>query len=138
MTDASSSNSTPNSNPMHGNVSESDIINAINQALSKFEETDDISLDLYYNTIFKLHMDIFPQNTPAKLILDNMATTQFSIKSSPNSRLYSLGMHDLYECIIMMVLLKIIKKTGQKVEPIKKAIKDAWLKFLNKIDEFDS
>ena len=59
-------------NTMYGNVSEADIIQTMGDLLDNSEGDDDISLAEFYNHIFTLHMNVFPQNTPAKLILDNI------------------------------------------------------------------
>ncbi len=133
MTNTTETTPTLDNNTMYGNVSESDIINAIDNALSKYTDDDNVSLADYYNAIFKLHMDVFPQNTPAKLILDNMAMTRALIKSSPDSKLHHLATHVLYEAIILMGTFKILKESDIDLDPIKKAIKSAWLNFYNKL-----
>ena len=134
MTNTPETTPTLDNNTMYGNVSESDIINAIDNALSKYTDNDKVSLADYYNAIFKLHMDVFPQNTPAKLILDNMAMTRALIQSSPNSKLHRCATHVLYEAIILMGTFKILKNSGVALDPIKQAIKSAWLNFYSKIE----
>lgn len=121
---------------MYGNVSETDIINAINNELSKFTDEDDTSLVEYYNAIYRLHIGIFPQNTPVKHLLDNMTQTQVLIKSSPNSKLHHMAIHHLYHAVILMVTYKLLKNTHVDMLPIKQAVKTSWERFIFNIDNY--
>ena len=118
---------------MYGNVSELDIIQAINDSLSKKHEDVYVTMDELYNPIFSLHMSTFPQNTPAKHILESIVSTHSHIKSSPGSILYKNHTHHLYEAIILMGTFKLFKKTTSSLdsEPIKQCIRNAWERYCN-------
>ena len=121
-------------NTMYGNVSEADIILTMNDLLGNSEGDDDISLTELYNHIFTLHMNLFPQNTPAKLVLDNIANTHSLIKSSPHSRLYQNNIHDLYEAILFIGTFKLLKNSGLNMEPLKQCVRTAWDRYRNSFD----
>ena len=121
-------------NTMYGNVSEADIIQTMGDLLDNSEGDDDISLAEFYNHIFTLHMNVFPQNTPAKLVLDNMANTHSLIKSSPHSKLYQNNIHDLYEAILFMGTFKLLKNSSLDMEPLKQCIRTAWDRYRNSHD----
>ena len=121
-------------NTMYGNVSEADIIQTMGDLLDNSEGDDDISLAEFYNHIFTLHMNVFPQNTPAKLVLDNMANTHSLIKSSPHSKLYQNNIHDLYEAILFIGTFKLLKNSGLNMEPLKQCVRTAWDRYRNSFD----